>query len=255
LKVTVVGGTGVLGRLAVGKLVERGDEVVVLSRSAGKRLPDGVSHRRVDLASGEGLAGGLAGVEAVVDASNAPPAPRGKAREVLVEGSKRLLRAEAEAGVRHHVAVSIVGCDRVPMAYYGAKMAQEEVVAAGPVPWSLLRATQFHQFLAWAFARAARFGVVPTGRVLVQPIDPAIVASRLADSVHAEPGGRLPDVAGPEVRTLGELARAWRRARGRRSLPLRIPTVGRAGRALRDGGLCEPDAAAEGRSFEEWLAL
>jgi uncharacterized protein YbjT (DUF2867 family) len=250
LKVAVVGGTGVLGRLVVRELAKRGDEIAILSRSTGTTLPDGVAHRRVDLESGEGLVAGLDGVEVVVDASN----DRKRARQVLVEGSERLLRAEAEAGVRHHVAVSIVGCDRVPMAYYGAKVAQEEVVAAGSVPWSLLRATQFHQLLDRAFAGAARFGVVPTGRVLVQPVDPAIVASRLADAVHAEPGRRLPDVAGPEVWTLGDLARAWRRARGRRSLPLRIPTVGRAGRALRDGGLCEPGAAAGGRSFEGWLA-
>jgi uncharacterized protein YbjT (DUF2867 family) len=252
--VAVVGGTGVLGRLVVGRLVARGDDVVILSRSPGAALPEGVAHRRVDLESGGGLAAGLDGVEVVVDASNAPPMPRDRAQKVLVEGSKRLLRVEAEAGVRHHVAVSIVGCDRVPMAYYGAKVAQEEVVAAGSVPWSLMRATQFHTLLDWAFAGAARFGVVPTGRARVQPIDPAIVASRLADAVHADPGGRLPDIAGPEAQTLGELARAWRRARGRRSLPLRIPTVGRAGGALRDGGLCEPEAATAGPTFERWLA-
>ncbi len=251
----VVGGTGVLGRLVVGELAERGDEVLALSRSRpATEMPRGASHRRVDLAGVEGLDAGLAGVEAVVDASNAPPMPRGKAREVLVGGSERLLRAERQAGVRHHVAVSIVGCDRVPMAYYEAKVAQEEVVAAGSVPWSLLRATQFHTLLDWAFGRAARFGVVPTGPALVQPIDPAVVATRLADAVHAEPSGRLPDVAGPEVRTLTELAAAWRRVRGRRALPLRIPTIGRRGRALRAGGLCEPDAAATGtRAFEDWL--
>jgi uncharacterized protein YbjT (DUF2867 family) len=249
MKVAVGGGTGTLGSLVVERLAKRGDEVVVLSRSA-RTLPEGVAHRRVDLESGEGLASALDGVEVAVDASN----DRKRAQQVMVEGSGRLLRAEAEAGVRHHVAVSIVGCERVAMAYYAAKVAQEEVVAAGSVPWSLVRATQFHHLLAWAFAGTARFGVVPTGRALLQPIDPAIVAGRLADAVHAEPGGRLPDVAGPEVRTLGELARAWRRARGRRSLPLRIPPVGRAARALRDGGLCEPDAATAGPTFEQWLA-
>jgi uncharacterized protein YbjT (DUF2867 family) len=252
LKVAVVGGTGGLGRLVVSELVERGDEVLALSRSEAA-LPRGASHRRVDLSDGEGLTAGVDGVEVVIDASNAPPAPRDRAREVLVEGSKRLLRAERETGVRHHVAVSIVGCDRVPMAYYGSKVAQEEAVASGPVPWSLLRATQFHSLLDWAFAGAARFGVVPTGRAPIQPVDPAIVASRLAGAAHAEPGGRLPDIAGPEVRTLTELAKAWRRIRGRRLLPLRIPMAGRTGRALRDGGLCEPGAAVGSPSFEQWL--
>jgi uncharacterized protein YbjT (DUF2867 family) len=249
MRVAVVGGTGVLGRLVVAGLVARGDEVAVLTRSAGARLPDGASHRRVDLASGEGLAEGVAGVEAVVDASN----DTRRAREVLVAGSERLLRAEADAGVGHHVAVSIVGCDRVPISYYKAKVAQEEAVAVGAVPWSLLRATQFHTLLDWAFRRAARFGFVPTGGAPIQPIDPAVVAARLADAVHDGPGARLPDVAGPEVRTLSELARSWRRARGRHPLPLRIPMVGKAGRALREGGLCEPGAAVAGLSFEEWL--
>jgi uncharacterized protein YbjT (DUF2867 family) len=244
-KVAVVGGTGVLGR----RLVARGDEVVVLSRSAGAPLPDGVAHRRVDLASGEGLAAGLGGVEVVIDAANALK----RAREVLVEGSRRLLDAEAEAGARHHVAVSIVGCDRVPIAYYGAKVEQEEAVRSGPVRWSLLRATQFHTLLDWAFASAARYGVVPTGRARLQPIDPAVVAARLVDAVHDGPGGRLPDLAGPEVRTLGELARAWKSARGRHRLPLRIPSVGKLGRSLRDGGLCDPGAAAPGPNFERWL--
>lgn len=250
MKIAVVGGTGVLGRLVVAGLVERGGEVLVLSRSAGAAaLPHGASHRRVDLTSGDGLAEGLAGVEVVVDASD----DRKRAQEVLVEGSKRLLRAAAEAGVRHHVAVSVVGCDRVPMAYYDAKIAQEEEVTSGPVPWSLLRATQFHTLLDWAFGSAARFGVIPTGSAQVQPIDPAVVAERVVGAVHAEPAGRLPDVAGPEVRALGELARSWRRARGRRSLPLRVPMIGKTGRALRDGGLCDPGAAVEGPSFERWL--
>lgn len=255
MKVAVVGGTGVLGRLVVGELAERGDEVLVLSRSRpATEMPRGASHRRVDLASGEGLDAGLAGVEAVVDASNAPPAPRGKAREVLVGGSERLLRAERQAGVRHHVAVSIVGCDRVPMTYYGAKVAQEEVVAAGSVPWSLLRATQFHTLLDWAFASAARFRVLPTGTARVQPIDPAAIAVRLADVTHGDPAGRLPSLAGPAVETLSELARTWRQAKGRSLLSVRIPMIGRRGRALRAGGLCEPGAAAAGtRTFEDWL--
>jgi uncharacterized protein YbjT (DUF2867 family) len=250
MRVAVVGGTGALGKLVVSELAGRGDEVAVLSRSAGAALPEGAEHRRIDLASGEGLAAGLDGVEAVVEAAN----DLKRAREVMVEGSRRLLAAEAEAGVGHHVSVSIVGCDRVPMAYYDAKVEQEGTIESGPVPWSLLRATQFHQLLDWAFASTARFGAVPTGAAKLQPIDPAVVAARLAETVHEGPGGRLADVAGPEVRTLGELARIWRRVRGRHALPLRIPAVGRLGRALRDGGLCEPDAATEGRDFEQWLA-
>jgi uncharacterized protein YbjT (DUF2867 family) len=250
MKVAVVGGTGVLGKPLVAALAARGDDVVALSRTPSAEMPDGVSHRRVDLTTGEGLADGLGGVEAVVDASNSNPRDAGP---VLVEGTKRLLRASAAAGVRHHVGVSIVGCDRVPTAYYKVKVDQEEAIAAGEVPWSLLRATQFHTLIAWAFQQAGRFGVVPTGGARLQPVDPGVVAARLAEVAQADPGGRVDDVAGPEVQTLTELAKTWRNA-GHRALPLRIPMVGKIGRPLREGALCNPSAAAGGATFEEWLA-
>jgi uncharacterized protein YbjT (DUF2867 family) len=121
------------------------------------------------------------------------------------------------------------------------------------VPWSLLRATQFHPLPAAIFAAAARRRIRLTGSARLQPIDPAVVARRLADAVHADPAGRLPDIAGPEVKTLGELSRAWQRADGRRLLAVRVPSIGKLGRALRDGGLCDTSAAAGGASFEEWL--
>jgi uncharacterized protein YbjT (DUF2867 family) len=251
MKIAVVGGTGTLGKPLVAKLAVGSDEVLVLSREAPQKLPDGASHRRIDLTTGEGLAGALAGVEVVVDVSNSST-PR-RAAPVLVEGTKRLLRAGAEAGARHYVGVSIVGCERVPMGYYKVKVEQEEAIAAGAIPWSLLRATQFHTLIAWAFGQMGRFGVVPTGSARLQPIDSTVVAERLAEVAHAAPAGRLPDVAGPEVRTLTELARIWRRA-GHRALPLRLPMVGRIGRPTREGVLCNPGAAAGGPTFEEWLA-
>lgn len=251
MKVAAVGGTGVLGKPVVAELAARGDEVVALSRKPGRTMPEGVSHRRVDLTTGDGLAEALAGVEVVVDASSSST-PR-RAAPVMVEGTKRLLRAGAEAGVRHYVGVSIVGCDRVPMAYYKVKVEQEEAIAAGEVPWSLLRATQFHTLIASMFKQDARFGVARTGNARFQPIDPPLVAKRLAEVAHAEAAGRLPDVAGPEVLTLSELSKAWRRA-GHRALPLRIPMVGPIGRPLREGALCNPAAAAGGLTFEQWLA-
>lgn len=250
MKVAVVGGTGQLGKPLVAELAARGDEVLVLSRKPPRKLPEGTSHRSVDLTGGAGLAEALARIEVVVDASNSNPRD---AAPVLVEGTKRLLHAGAQAGIRHHVAVSIVGCDRVPIAYYKVKVEQEEAIAAGEMPWSLLRATQFHSLIAWALGQGGRFRIVPTGSAQLQPIAPEVVAGRVAEVVHAEPAGRLADVAGPEVRTLTELARAWRGA-GHRALPLRIPMVGSIGRPLREGALCDPAAAAGGPTFEEWLA-
>ena len=250
MKVAVAGGTGTLGTPLVAELARRGSEVLALSRTAPRELPEGAAHRRVDLSAGDGLAEALTGVEVLVDAANTSPS-RG---DELVAITRRLLDAAAGANVRHFVGVSIVGCDRVPTSYYKAKVRQEEAIAAGQVPWSLLRATQFHNLLDWAFGAAARWRLLPTGSARLQPVDVRVVAARLAEAAHSEPAGRLPDLAGPEVRTLSELAHAWRAARGRRLLPLRIPMAGRIGRPLRDAALCDPRAAAGGPTFEEWLA-
>lgn len=250
MKIAVVGGTGTLGALLVSELAASGDEVLVLSRRARGELPAGATHCRVDLTSGEGLAEALAEAEVVFDASNTPP----NKGPVLVAGTRRLVDVAGDAGVRHLLGISIVGCDRVPTTYYKAKVEQEEAIAAGGVPWSLLRATQFHDLLAWAFASAARWRLLPTGKARLQPVDSALVAKRLARAAHDGPAGRLPDIAGPEVRTLTELARAWRKAESRRLLPLPVPMIGKIGRPLRDAALCNPEAAAGGRTFESWLA-
>jgi uncharacterized protein YbjT (DUF2867 family) len=249
MRTAVIGGTGTLGALVVRELLARGEDVRVLSRGETGSLPVGAEHRRADLTTGEGLEAGLDGVEVVVDAANATKG----AEQVLVAGTRRLLDAGNAAGVRHHLTISIVGCDRVPVSYYRAKVAQEDALSSGGLPWSLLRATQFHQLLDQVFSAAAKWGVRPTGAAKLQPIDPGIVAARLADAAQAEPGGRLPDLGGPRVASVSELSGFWRSARGRRALPLRIPSLGRIGRPLAAGALCVPDAAAPGRDFEEWL--
>lgn len=251
MKVAVAGGTGILGALTVAELAARGDEVLALSRTPAGTLPGGASHRRVDLTTGKGLGEALAGVEAVVNASNSNPRHAGP---VLIDGTHHLLRAEARADVRHHVDVSIVGCDRVPMGYYEVKVAQEAAIAAGDVPWSLLRATQFHGLLAWAFESAARWRLSPRGSARLQPVDARVVAKRLAEAAHSEPSGRLADVVGPQVQTLSELSVAWAAAKRRVLLPLRIPMVGKLGRPVREAALCNPQAKGEGPSFERWLA-
>jgi len=246
--VAVVGGTGTLGAPVVRELLARGAGVRVLSRNR-TNVPDGAEHRRVDLSTGEGLPATLAGADTVIDAANSTKA----AEDVLVAGTRRLLEAEAAAGVGHHVAISIIGIDQVPMKYYRAKLAQEEAIESGSIPFSILRASQFPQLLDQAFAVAARFGVRPTGAAKVQPIDPTVVAARLADAALTGPAGRLPDIAGPKAQTLSELSRAWADARGKHRLPLRVPSWGRMGKALAVGALCDPAAATPGEDFEEWL--
>jgi uncharacterized protein YbjT (DUF2867 family) len=254
MRVAVIGGTGELGARVVAELAARGDAVRAVSRNppAPGRLPAGAEHARADLASGDGLSEALEGIDVVVEAANA----RRGAREVLVAGTERLLAAERDGGVRHHVAISIVGCDRVRNPYYKVKVAQEQALASATVPWTLLRATQFHALIAGVFGAAARVRLLPKLRIPLQPIDTAVVARRLAELAHGDPAGRVADVAGPQVESLDALARQWRAHDGRRLLPLRVPrfALGGAGRALAAGLLTDPAAAAGGPTFAQWLA-
>jgi uncharacterized protein YbjT (DUF2867 family) len=246
--IAVVGGTGTIGAPVATALLARGAAVRVLTRNA-TNVPAGAEHRRVDVTSGEGLADALAGVDVVVDAANSNLRPK----KTLVEGTGRLLEAGAAAAVGHHVTISIVGIEHIPSPYYRHKIAQERAVEGGPLPWSILRATQFHQLLDTAFTLSARLGLRPTGAGKLQPIDPRVAAERLADAALAVPAGRLPDIAGPRIATISELSLAWASARGRHRVPLRTPSIGTAGKALAAGALCAPDGAAGGEDFEEWL--
>jgi len=254
MNIAVPGGTGMLGRAVVDELVRRGHHVRVLTRTPPRHPQVGTTHHVVDVATGAGLDEALAGVDAVVDATNTPGSGR-KAWPVVVDGTRRLLEAEARAGVGHHVAISIVGIDKVPFSYYRAKLAQEQLVETGPVPWSIVRATQFHELLDLAFATTARARLVPASAFPVAPVDPRFVAGILADAAEAGPGGRLAPVAGPDVAPVGELARAWAQARGRRVLALPVPLRPRARRALMDGALvpAADSAITGGPSFGAWL--
>ncbi len=243
--IAVTGGTGTLGRELVAALAARGHEVRSLSRSGP--VP-------VDLRDGAGLDAALDGVEAVIDAANAGPA-KAAARAVLVDGNRRLLAAEARAGVAHHVAVSIIGIDRVRAGYHAVKLEQEAVVRDGGVPWTIVRATQFHSLLDAAFAATARFGVLPGGTLPLQPVDARDVAQMVADTVDTEPWRAVARFAGPEVVQLGELARLWRDARGRRALVTPVPAglLGRVGRELAAGALTDPSAWRGRTGFAAWL--
>lgn len=251
MRIAVTGGTGTLGAPLVAELARRGHEVRALSRTAPATLPTGATHHIVDVVTGAGLTDALAGVDVVVDASNA--APRA-AERLLVEGTRSLLEAERAAGVEHHVGISIVGIDEVPLAYYRAKLAQEHEIEQGVVPWSILRATQFHDLLAMLFGATGRWRVLPGFRALLQPIDVRDVAVAAADLATGPPVMGRREIVGPETVELRELARKWRAATGRRAvvLPGRLP--GAAGRALRRGALTDAGAPRHGAtSFAAWL--
>lgn len=243
--IAVIGGSGTLGAPLVEELRSRGHEVRALSRRSAA-FP-------VDLTTGAGLGAALDGCEVVIDASN-NSSPRG-AKATLVGGTQRLLQAAGAAGVGHVVCISIVGCERAPMGYYKVKTEQERLVTEGAVPWSIVRATQFHELVAWAFGALARFGVLALPSARLQTVAAAEVAQAVADVAEREPLRRRLEVAGPEVLDLRELGRTWRTATGRRALLVPVLLPGRLGRALRDGALTNEQPEVTGSStFAAWLA-
>jgi uncharacterized protein YbjT (DUF2867 family) len=253
VQIAVAGGTGVLGSLVVEELARRGHAVRALSRRAPGRPVTGAAHRAVDLTTGAGLRDALAGVDAVVDAANRNDR---RAADVLVEGTRRLVEAAAAEGVGQIVEISIVGIDEVPLSYYKVKLEQERAVEQGDVPWSIVRATQFHQLLDWLFGSAARFGVVPSGRFPVAPVDPRVVARVLADTVEGGPGARVAEVAGPRAEPLADLARTWVTSGGRHAMRVALPMRRRMRESLAAGGLVPADGALTGGpSFAEWLRV
>jgi uncharacterized protein YbjT (DUF2867 family) len=244
MRIAIAGGTGTLGRPVAEALRSRGHEVRVLSR----RGPE----HRVDVTTGEGLAEALEGVDVVVDATNDSSK---RAADTLVEGSRRLLGAEEVAGVGHHVCVSIVGCELVPARYLRIKAEQERVVEEGPQPWSIVRATQFHELVDMALAPAARKHLMPVPRVPLQTVASTEVARVVADVAEGAPRRGRVEVVGPEVVDARELARTWRSTTGRRALLLPLPLPGRMGRALRAGALIAERPDVRGTTpFATWLA-
>ena len=251
MRILVTGGTGTLGRDVVEILRRRGHSVRVLTRRTGGG--DGVV--RGDLATGDGLAQAVEGIDTIINAASATADPQqGQATDV--DGTRRLLDAARAAGVRHFLHVSIVGIERVrAVPYYRHKLGAEAVVRDGGVPWSILRATQFHSLIErflWMFSRSPGLLLVPVGWRF-QPIDSSEVAERLADVAEVEPAGMLPDMGGPEVRGFGSLGRAWLRARGKHRLRLPIPLPGASSRQIAAGGLICPDRRDGKITWEQWL--
>lgn len=251
MDVLVTGGSGVLGRPVVQALRSSGQRAVVLSRSAG----EGPDWRRGDLATGAGLADAVAGMDAVVHAGSATrELTRGRATDV--EGTRRLLELARSAGVGHFVFISIVGMEGVRYPYYATKLAAEAVVREGLVPWSILRATQFHslmEFFLANFSRLPGLMVVPYGWQF-QPVDPSDVASRLAAAVEGPPAGMLPDFGGPEVRDFRSIAESWRSARKLRKRMLNLPLPFQFSRQFARGRLLCPEHRDGVVTWEQYLA-
>lgn len=180
--------------------------------------------------------------------------PRGDTRRTDVDGTARLIAAAHRAGVVHLIYVSIVGIDRIPVAYYRHKLAAEAIVQGSAVPWTIVRGTQFHDLMDVLCGRMARFPValVPAG-FRSQPIHVAEFADAVWRCVADGPRGRSPDVAGPEILTFPEMVRSWMSAQGMHKPMLRLPIPGRAAAALRRGEGTAPAGAVGRVTWTAWL--
>ncbi|MFC7307639.1 SDR family oxidoreductase [Streptomyces monticola] len=237
--ILVTGGTGTLGRLVTERVRAAGHEARVLSRRSE-------SHP-VDLTTGAGLDRAMAGVDTVVHCASSPKGGDEDAARHLIEAARG-------AGVRHVVYISIVGVDRVPLGYYKSKLRVERLLEGSGLGVTVLRTTQFHD-LALDIARTlAKPPVVPApSGVRIQPVSAAEVAERLVELALGEPAGAVPDMGGPEVFTMRELARAYLRASGKRRPVVNVRLAGRTYARLRQGGNLTPEPAAGKRTFEEFL--
>ncbi|GGI99964.1 SDR family oxidoreductase [Streptomyces brasiliensis] len=238
--ILVTGGTGTLGGLVTERLRAGGHEVRVLSRHTP---PYAVDLR----AGGPGLDAAVAGVDTVVHCASTPRGGDERAAANLIAAARR-------AGVEHLVYISIVGVDRVPLGYYKSKYAVEKLVEESGLGWTVLRATQFHDLLVQLFQVLAKPPVMllPAG-VPDQPVEVSEVADRLAELAEGSPAGRVPDLGGPEARTLESFARAYLRATGRHRRVAAVPLFGRTYAAFRTGGHLAPEHADGQGTFEEYL--
>jgi uncharacterized protein YbjT (DUF2867 family) len=246
MDVLVTGGTGRLGQHLVPRLREAGSGVRQMSRRGTG--PGGV---RGDLATGFDLRTALAGADVVVHAASDP---RGDPWQVDVAGTRRLVEAVDRDRLRHLVYVSIVGVDRIPFVYYRAKFAAEQVLLASGLPVTLVRVTQFHDFVDELLSTARRGPVLPVPMGWrVQPVDVAEVAGHLVDLTAAAPAGGVVEFGGPEALTAAELARAWADLRAPGAHVVATPVPGKMSAAVRDGAALPAGGARGRRSYADHL--
>jgi uncharacterized protein YbjT (DUF2867 family) len=253
--ILVTGGTGTLGRLVVDRLQDAGCDVRILSRNRHKS-EKGIGFVTGDLATGDGIEAAVEGIEIIVHCAGSTKGDEDKAMH--------LVKAASPAGVRHIAYISVVGADRIPIdsgidrmmfGYFGSKLAAERVVAISGLPWTTLRATQFHDLILMTVRQIAKIPVIPVpSGFRFQPVDAGEVATRLAEVALGSPSGLVPDIAGPRVYDMAELVRGYLRARHKHRpiLPVRLP--GKAARAFRAGANLAPDRPLGRRTWEEFLA-
>ncbi len=245
MHIFVTGGSGVLGTELVPRLIARGHRVTVASRHPQPIA--GADTAVIDLAAGTGL-DAVGGHDTVVHLASDAVSPT-----TDTGGTRALLEAAQRHGIDHLVGISIVGVDDHPFPYYRRKLEGEAIIASGDVPWSLLRATQFHELIPRFLREMPAIGIVPVPIGLrIQPIDVADVAERLVEIIEAGPSGRVPDLGGPEVLPARRIVRDSLRAMRLRRLMVPLPLSGDLGRAFKDGRMLTPNRS-NGIRWSEWV--
>ena len=244
MKIVVIGGTGLVGSTVVTLLGDHGHEAIAASPATG-----------VDTLTGDGLADALAGAAAVVDVSNSPSFEDAAVLDFFETSTRNLLDAEATAGVRHHVAVSIVGADLLPdSGYLRAKVAQEKLIESSAIPWSIVRSTQFIEFIPRIADSATEGETVRLPPVAFQPVAAADLAAAVANVAAGEPSNGRIEVAGPERFRFDELVQRVLAARNDPRTVVTDPEARYFGARLADGSLVPQGDAELGETHvEDWL--
>lgn len=253
--ILVTGGTGTLGRHVVRRFREGGRDVRVLTRQTGRK-ENGVRFLTGDLLSGSGIEAAVDDVAAILHCAGSD-----KGDEVATQN---LVRTAARTGQPHIVYISVVGAERIPVSgridrmmfsYFAMKREAERIIAGSGLPWTTIRATQFHDLVFRVVESLAKSPIVPVPwGVEFQPVDSDEVAARLVDLAMGHPSGLVPDIAGPRVYGTAELIRGYLERTHRRRVLLPVWLPGKAARALRAGANLSPEHAVGSRTWEEFLA-
>lgn len=253
MNVLVTGGAGSLGARVVAGLVENGHRVRAMSRSGTAAVPAGSHLVVADLVTGDGVQAAVQGIDAVVHCASSPFR---KVVQTDVEGTAMLLQyLEREPGdAKHFFYISIVGVDCIPFGYYKAKYAAEKVIGASAVPWTILRATQFHELLDLFLGGLSKLPLLPVFRGFrYQLLAAQECADHIVEIFEGGPAGRAADIGGPEMLEMEDIAERWLRATGRRRLRVPVPLPGAFGKAMRAGLNLAPESRFGRLTFEEWL--
>jgi uncharacterized protein YbjT (DUF2867 family) len=253
--ILVTGGTGTLGRLVVERLRDAGRAVRVLSRHS-RANGERIEYATGDLTTGAGIDAAVQGAQIIVHCAGSNTGDDEKART--------LVRAATRVGAPHLVFISVVGADRIPVVgrvdhamfgYFASKLVAERVVAESGLPWTTLRATQFHDLCLMTARQMAKLPLIPVpAGFRFQPIDTGEVAARLVELALGTPAGLASDMAGPRVYGMAELLRGYLQARGKNRLIVQVGLPGQAARAIRAGANLSPECAVGRRAWEEFLA-